>query len=160
MYVFDLRGRTLCLRPEGTATCQLLARGPLQRAKDVRLWYETRCWRYEAPQAGRYREFSQFGVEILNPRGDPRDELLELAVRMVARFEPELELRDEVSRGLAYYVEAGFEILSNRLGAQKQVAGGGRYPEGLGFAIGLDRLVLAAEQAGTNPQPRRPKEAQ
>ena len=46
-------------------------------------------------------------------------------------------------RGLAYYTEDGFEAGCSRLGAQKQIAGGGRYAEGIGWAIGLDRLALA-----------------
>jgi hypothetical protein len=37
----------------------------------------------------------------------------------------------------------GFEISIPKLGAQKQVCGGGAYAEGIGFAIGIDRLVLA-----------------
>src|SRR3989304_2327738 len=71
MYIFpDKKGRQLCLRPEGTATCQLLARGPWKSKRDIFVWYETRCFRYERPQAGRYREFTQLGVEILNPTKD------------------------------------------------------------------------------------------
>jgi histidyl-tRNA synthetase len=147
MYVFsDRKGRELCLRPEATATCQLLAKGPLARQRDVRLWYETKCWRYEQPQAGRYREFTQFGVEILNPRRDFRADLLELGQRLVRCFVPEAVVSAQVKRGLAYYNEDGFEVLSPRLGAQQQVLGGGRYPEGIGFAIGVDRLVLAARE--------------
>jgi histidyl-tRNA synthetase len=147
MYAFtDRKGRELCLRPEGTATCQLLARGPLARQRDVRLWYETKCWRYEQPQAGRYREFTQFGVEILNPRRDLRGDLVELGARLVRRFDPEAIVCAQVKRGLAYYSEDGFEVLSPRLGAQQQVLGGGRYPEGIGFAIGVDRLALAARE--------------
>jgi histidyl-tRNA synthetase len=50
MYVFkDKSGRDLCLRPEGTATCQLLARGPLKSQKDVKLFYVVQCFRYERP---------------------------------------------------------------------------------------------------------------
>lgn len=150
MYVFpDRKGRLLCLRPEGTATCQLLAREEFKRQRDVRLWYEARCFRYERPQTGRYREFSQFGIEILNPRRDCREELIALAEQMVRRFDPEAQTVKAVKRGLAYYSEDGFEILCPRLGAQKQVAGGGRYDEGIGFAIGLDRMVIAAQRAGT-----------
>ena len=144
MCVFpDKKGRSLCLRPEGTATCQLLARGPWIQKRDARIWYETRCWRYERPQAGRYREFTQVGVEVLNPRADPTAELLELARAMVGSAVVAFEVDDQASRGLAYYVGNGFEIRCPILGAQKQVCGGGRYAEGVGFAIGLDRLVLA-----------------
>jgi histidyl-tRNA synthetase len=147
MYVFpDRKGRSLCLRPEGTATCQLLAQGPLRFQKDVRLWYEARCWRYERPQAGRYREFTQFGVEALNPSRDYRDEMMELGRRMIGRFARELDASPSVARGLAYYVGDGFEISCPILGAQKQVLGGGRYAEGIGFAIGVDRLMLAMER--------------
>lgn len=145
MYVFpDKKGRNLCLRPEGTATCQLLARGPWKDRKDAKIWYETRCWRYERPQAGRYREFTQVGVEILNPKEDTAF-LISIARAMVALATPNFEVTENVKRGLAYYVEDGFEILCPSLGAQKQVCGGGRYAEGFGFAVGLDRLVLAAQ---------------
>ena len=148
MYVFcDKAGRELCLRPEGTATLQALARSWKGRRRDVRVFYETRCWRYETPQAGRYREFTQFGVEVLNPRGDARGELLELGERMVAMFTGAYEVRPSVTRGLAYYTEDGFEVICPQLAAQKQVLGGGRYAEGIGFAIGVDRLALAAQPA-------------
>ena len=39
-------------------------------------------------------------------------------------------------------IEDGFEISCPQLGAQKQVCGGGRYKQGIGFAIGFDRLEL------------------
>ncbi len=155
MYAFEMRGRQLCLRPEATATCQLLADGPLRNRGETRVWYETRCWRYETPQQGRYREFTQFGVEILNPRVQNLDryrrELIELAERMIAKFEPEYRLAPQVKRGLAYYTQDGFEISSPRLGAQQQLLGGGSYERGIGFAIGVDRLGLAAQAAKIQP---------
>jgi len=151
MYIFpDKKARNLCLRPEGTATCQLLARGPWSQRKDVRIWYEARCYRYERPQAGRYREFTQIGVEVLNPRSDAIPELLAIAKGLVASVVKGLEVDDRAKRGLAYYVDDGFEIRCPILGAQKQVCGGGRYAEGAGFAIGLDRLVLAKTLEDSN----------
>ena len=145
MYTFeDKAGRDLCLRPEGTATCQLLANSVLKNKKDVKIWYEVRCWRYEKPQAGRYREFTQFGVEILNPTQDYTEYLVNLGTNMVASVTPNLEVDASVKRGLAYYVEDGFEVRVPSLGAQKQVLGGGSYAEGIGFAIGVDRLMLCA----------------
>jgi histidyl-tRNA synthetase len=62
---------------------------------------------------------------------------------LLERLGIKFEFCDNVKRGLAYYVEGGFEALCPRLGAQKQIAGGGRYAEGVGWAIGLDRLLLA-----------------
>jgi len=64
MYIFkDKRDRDICLRSEGTATVQLLANKYWKQQKNVKLWYFEKCWRYDRPQAGRYREFYQFGVE-------------------------------------------------------------------------------------------------
>ena len=147
MYVFDdKKGRKLCLRPEGTATVQLVADKHYKRNKDVKLWYFQRCWRYERPQEGRYREFFQFGIEVINPSSDEiTRELIDLATAMVALQTQEYEVFESVKRGLAYYVEDGFEITVPKLGAQKQVAGGGRYAQGIGFAIGFDRLMLSGD---------------
>jgi histidyl-tRNA synthetase len=143
MYVFkDKSGRDLCLRPEGTATCQLLARGPLKSQKDVKLFYVVQCFRYERPQAGRYREFTQFGVEILNPTQDYTVELQTIAIKMISEITDKFEVNCSAKRGLAYYVGDGFEISCPELGAQKQVCGGGSYAEGVGFAFGVDRLML------------------
>jgi histidyl-tRNA synthetase len=63
------------------------------------------------------------------------------------------ELVPRLVRGLDYYVRTAFEIVSGDLGAQNALAGGGRYDglsevlggppsPGIGFAIGLDRLVM------------------
>ena len=145
MYTFpDKADRLLCLRPEGTATCQLLARERFKLERDVRLFYAATCWRYERPQAGRYREFLQFGVEVLNPSKDWREPLLELATSMVSQFTADFEVAPLVKRGLAYYLGDGFEISCPALGAQRQVCGGGAYAEGIGFAVGVDRLMLVA----------------
>ncbi|MDD6174380.1 MAG: histidine--tRNA ligase [Firmicutes bacterium] len=66
MYTFnDKGGRSITLRPEGTAGA---ARAMVEHALyndglPVKVWYQTSCYRYEKPQAGRLREFHQFGVE-------------------------------------------------------------------------------------------------
>jgi len=63
-------------------------------------------------------------------------------------------------RGLDYYTKTTFEVVLSGLGAQNSVAGGGRYDglveelggkptKAIGFALGLDRLVLAAPEAST-----------
>ena len=143
MYVFsDKKGRRLCLRPEVTATIQLLAEKYFKSRKDVKLWYFEKCWRYERPQQGRYREFFQFGVEVINPSGNVRSQLIDMAEKMVSCKTANYEVARNVRRGLAYYVEDGFEIIVPGLGSQKQVVGGGAYQQGIGFAIGFDRLML------------------
>lgn len=144
MYVFpDKKNRSLCLRPEATATVQLIADKYYPRQKNVKLWYFERCWRYERPQEGRYREFFQFGLEVLNPDSDTiRDELIALAEQMIQVKTNEYVLARAVKRGLDYYTTDGFEVAVPALGAQKQVVGGGTYKQGIGFAIGFDRLML------------------
>ena len=144
MYVFtDKKQRALCLRPEGTATVQLIADKHFKRNKDVRLWYFERCWRYENPQEGRYREFFQFGLEVINPRcSEIREQLIAIAEKMVALKTKDYDVAKSVKRGLDYYTAEGFEITVSKLGAQKQVVGGGAYKQGVGFAIGFDRLML------------------
>ena len=76
MYTFeDKGGRSITLRPEGTAGAvrSVVEHGLLNEALPLRVSYLTSCYRYEKPQAGRLREFHQFGVECfgtLNPVAD------------------------------------------------------------------------------------------
>jgi histidyl-tRNA synthetase len=70
MYEFEDRGgRTLALRPEGTAP---VVRAYVQHRPPLpwKAWYATPAFRYERPQAGRYRQHHQLGVEVLGPE-DP-----------------------------------------------------------------------------------------
>ncbi len=67
MYTFsDLDGRSLTLRPEGTAGVAraVIEHGKCSDAMPLKLYYLINCFRYEAPQAGRSREFFQFGAEL------------------------------------------------------------------------------------------------
>jgi histidyl-tRNA synthetase len=68
MYTFeDKGGRSLTLRPEGTApVCRAyLEHGLHKWPQPVKLWYYCPMFRYERPQAGRYREHYQLGVEAI-----------------------------------------------------------------------------------------------
>ena len=68
MYTFpDRKGRSLTLRPENTAGVvrALVEKGLQDVPKPIRLWYAGPQFRYEQPQAGRYREFRQIGVELV-----------------------------------------------------------------------------------------------
>jgi histidyl-tRNA synthetase len=143
MWAFKDKGdRDVCLIPEATALCQELWRDRWSKtSRSCKLFYASRCYRYERPQAGRYREFTQFGVELLG-EGDT-GEAIELLQRCLNEVGADYRLDTAVRRGLAYYTEEGFEAVCDALGAQKQIAGGGRYAEGVGFAIGIDRLLLS-----------------
>lgn len=148
MYTFeDKKQRPCCLIPEVTAIVQEQWRQSWSKTTKApyRMFYVSRCYRYERPQRGRYREFTQLGVEILG--GDPettKAEAVELLTELLDQLKIEYRFVDAVRRGLTYYVEDGFEVECDTLGAQKQVAGGGRYEDGVGWAIGVDRLVLAS----------------
>src|SRR5574344_474611 len=67
MYTFnDKGGRSITLRPEGTASCAraILEHGLHNGTLPIKTYYFDSCYRYEKPQAGRLREFHQFGIEV------------------------------------------------------------------------------------------------
>ena len=251
MYTFnDKGGRSITLRPEGTAGAvrAMLEHALYNDGLPVELYYLTSCYRYEKPQAGRLREFHQFGVEMfgaaapvadaeviclaksifdrlgvknltleLNSIGCPecrakfhqalkeyfegyRDQLCKTCLSRLERnpmrildckspvcskiaegaphildylcddcrehFEGvqsylkaagvEFVINPTIVRGLDYYTRTVFEFVSNDLGAQSTVCGGGRYDglteqmggkpmAGLGFGLGMERLMLVLE---------------
>ena len=73
MYTFDDRGgNSLTLKPEGTpAVCRAyIQHGMSSRSQPVKLYYITPIFRYDRPQAGRYRQHYQFGCEAIG-EADP-----------------------------------------------------------------------------------------
>jgi histidyl-tRNA synthetase len=143
MFNFKDRGdRDVCLAPEYTAVVQQLANKYFKQQKDVKLFYVQECFRGESPQAGRYRQFTQLGVEILNPTQNYIDYLIGLAQQLYFKLPGVFEINRNVKRGLDYYKDGrGFEISCPYLGSSKQVCGGGEYNGGVGFALGIDRLL-------------------
>ena len=83
MYTFlDKGDRSITLRPEGTAGAvrSFLEHGLYNEPMPQKLCYLTSCYRYEKPQAGRLREFHQFGVECLGTASPAADaEVIALA---------------------------------------------------------------------------------
>ena len=254
MYTFDDKGgRSITLRPEGTAGAvrSFLENGLCNEALPQKVCYLTSCYRYEKPQAGRLREFHQFGVECfgtaspladaeiialaksifdtlgvrdlsleINSIGCPKcraeyhkalkeyfasrkDELCDTCKGRLDRnpmrildckspicheiaqgapvvidylcdeckehFEKvqkyldaqniEYKINPQIVRGLDYYTKTVFEFVSNSIGAQGTVCGGGRYDglveelggqhtASLGFAMGLERLLSVIEAQG------------
>lgn len=87
MYTFKDRGdRSLTLRPEGTAAVvRSFVENKLygQANQPVKLYYVGPMFRYERPQAGRYRQFVQFGVEALGSQDPAIDaEVIALAMEI------------------------------------------------------------------------------
>lgn len=76
MYTFlDKGNRSITLRPEGTASAvrSFLEHALYNDGLPVRLYYLISCYRYEKPQAGRLREFHQFGAEMFGTQGPVAD---------------------------------------------------------------------------------------
>jgi histidyl-tRNA synthetase len=75
MYTFEDRGgRSLTLRPEGTAPVMRAYLADLHdQPSPFKAYYLTRMYRYGRPQAGRYREHRQFGVEVFGVGGPAAD---------------------------------------------------------------------------------------
>ena len=95
MYTFtDLGGRSMTLRPEGTAPVAraYIEHGMHTLPQPVKLYYHSPMFRYESPQAGRYRQHHQLGVEAF---GSPAPELDAEVVGMLAALYRELGL-DEI----------------------------------------------------------------
>ncbi len=262
MYTFtDNGGRSITLRPEGTAGAAraLLEHGLNGGLMPQKLYYKTSCYRYEKPQAGRLREFHQFGVECFGAESPLADaEVIALAQQVfyelgvegltleinsigcpecrkayhkalkeyftahldalcdtckgrleknpmrildckspvcseIAKDAPVIldylcddcrrhfdgvqkELRvlnvdftvnPRIVRGLDYYTRTVFEFVSNAIGAQGTVCGGGRYDglieemggkslPALGFGMGVERLKLLMENTDCPfPEPAR-----
>ena len=152
MYIFkDKNDRELCLVPEATAMVRELFIE--QGKRPMKVFYTQRCYRYERPQRGRYREFTQFGVECL---GKKENTAMLLKI-MLEALGVDYTFNDKVQWGLDYYIEDGFEAECESLGAQKQIAGGGKYDCGEGFAIGIDRVLLANEGNSPMNTARKPR---
>lgn len=252
MYSFTDRGdRQLSLKPEGTAGVirSFIENKMYADTQPTKLYYITPCFRYERPQAGRQRQFHQFGIEVLGSDGPSVDaEVISLAVQFFNEMglknlsvninsvgcptcreeynrklkeyldkkvdvlcETCLERKDKnpmrvidcknphckenlqdipfmidhlcddckdhfeklqtylkemdinyvvdktIVRGLDYYKKTAFEIISNDIGSQSTVCGGGRYDglvemlggpkgiSGIGFGLGVERLLLTLE---------------
>ena len=94
MYTFDDRGGdSVTLRPEGTApVCRAyLEHGMHNQPQPVRMYYFCPVFRYERPQAGRFREHHQFGLEVL---GDPDPSVDAEVIEFASRFMGALGLSD------------------------------------------------------------------
>jgi len=98
MYTFlDKGNRSITLKPEGTAGVvrSYIENGLGNEILPVKLFYQTPCYRYEKPQAGRLREHHQFGVEIFGANSLASDvEAILIACHFYSRFgiEPTVNL--------------------------------------------------------------------
>lgn len=142
--MFNLEGG-LSLMPE--VTNYIRAAGSARLGSN-RVYYVARCFRDETTtDSERLREFTQIGVEFLGENSlDCRKLVRRDAIglfKTLFKNDDAWKLEDNVERGLNLYDSTGktFEIVSpaNR----KQLLGGGPYDGGAGWALGLERLMIA-----------------
>lgn len=123
MYTFlDKGGRSLTLRPEFTAGIMRSVVSNKLYVENIplRLFYNGSCFRYERPQAGRFREFHQIGVELIAPSNPGLDAevitlgysfLKEMTIKPVVRINylPSKESRERYLKDLRAYFEPHLE---------------------------------------------------
>lgn len=127
MYTFQDKGeRSMSLRPEGTASVmRAFAEGQLQQlGSHHKFYYIGPFFRYDRPQAGRYRQFHQFGIEAIGS-GEPEQDLeaIELLYELYRRLglsnlhlminslgEP--SCREKYKEALLTYLKPHFNMLS------------------------------------------------
>ena len=122
MYTFeDRKGRSLTLRPEGTAPVMRAYLAEMQeQPSPFKAYYLTRMYRYARPQEGRYREHRQFGIEVFGTEDPGADaEVItvgDVYLRSLGLTRIELQLNsigDEVCRP-AYRDELTAYLRANR----------------------------------------------
>ncbi|MEA3378036.1 MAG: histidine--tRNA ligase [Nanoarchaeota archaeon] len=89
MYNFkDKSGREVAIRPEFTPTiARLVAQKQKGLIKPIKWYSIPRCWRYEAPQSGRLREFFQFNIDCLGTTSMMADaEIIITAIEIMKKF--------------------------------------------------------------------------
>jgi len=98
MYTFeDLGGRSMTLRPEGTAPVAraYVEHGMHTLPQPVKLYYQSPMFRYESPQSGRYRQHHQLGVEAI---GSSAPELDAEVIGVLAALYTRIGLKDVTLR--------------------------------------------------------------
>jgi len=120
-----------------------------QRLGAAKVYYVARCFRNETTtDSERLREFTQIGVEYL---GQNALDCCKVVRRDVIKLFKDLlpdeawTLDDGAERGLNLYDDSGKTFEVTGTATRKQLLGGGPYKGGAGWALGLERLMLAME---------------
>ena len=115
----------------------------------------------KAPDCHNIAKFAPKTVEHLCPECEEKFSLLCKALDAMGI---EYEIDSSIVRGLDYYTGAVFEFIAEGIGAQSTVCGGGRYDglveslggpaiSGIGFGMGITRIILAMKEAGVAEVP-------
>ncbi len=122
---------------------------------------ERNVWRILDCKQPNCRVFIENVPDIAGLMGEPSRKYFEKVCNALSIMDIPFEVDSRLVRGLDYYVHTVFEVTHPGLGAQNAIAGGGRYeifaPEsrkpivGVGFAAGLERLLMAQEALSVKP---------
>ncbi|MFA6290406.1 MAG: histidine--tRNA ligase [Victivallales bacterium] len=122
---------------------------------DCKIRLERNVWRILDCKQEQCRVFIDKVPDIAGLIGEPSRKYFEKVCSALSIMNIPFEVDSRLVRGLDYYVHTVFEVTHPGLGAQNAIAGGGRYeifaPEsrkpiiGVGFAAGLERLLMAQE---------------
>lgn len=170
---WGLTGSTININSRGTKTDQKLVsenlrqlldphRGELcedcQRRMDENVLRVVDCKNEQCSQiAGALPEMRSFMTE-------ESQQYLDTVISALGKMGIEVEYDRSLVRGLDYYVHTVWEITHGALGAQNAIAGGGRYEvslgrksvPGVGFAMGIERVIASLENCGVTAEQFRP----
>ncbi|NLF93241.1 MAG: histidine--tRNA ligase [Oligosphaeraceae bacterium] len=131
--------------------------------EDCQRRLSTNVWRMLDCKNPACHEIALGAPQILSLMGETSRTFFAQVCAGLTELGVEYELAPRMVRGLDYYVHTVFEITHPGLGAQDALAGGGRYRislpgdkrtfEGIGFAAGMERLLLARESLGLQSPP-------
>ncbi|MBT3379457.1 MAG: histidine--tRNA ligase [Lentisphaerae bacterium] len=123
---------------------------------------QTNIWRILDCKEPGCQPATETAPRITDLLGPESQAFFETVCRGLEDLGIEFELSPRLVRGLDYYLHTVFEVVHEGLGAQDALAGGGRYAiavpgsknpiEGVGFAAGIERLLLARESLGVKAQ--------
>ncbi len=129
--------------------------------EDCQRRLETNVWRMLDCKNPACHEIALGAPNIVDLLGDDSKMFFSKVCQGLKDLGVEFELAPRLVRGLDYYIHTVFEITHSGLGAQDALAGGGRYRitlpggkkpvEGIGFAAGMERLLLARQSLGMVP---------
>ena len=148
MYTFkDKGGRDLALRPELTApVMRMFVNECTGMPRPLRFYYFTNCFRYERPQKGRYREFWQFGVELIGSDSPLADaEVICLAYRIMSELKLKFDLHIGhvgLLRHILRDVKEEYASKIMRLVDKKDIDGLNKYMDEIGVESKVKEILL------------------
>ena len=136
-----------------------------EMCEDCQRRLETNVWRMLDCKNDACKAIAEKAPKIIDLLGAESRDYFEKVCRGLQEVGVDYQFEPRLVRGLDYYIHTVFEVTHSGLGAQDALAGGGRYRitfpgsknavEGIGFAAGMERLLLARESLGIKTQPGR-----